>query len=221
MAAKSKPLREHADRIFNKRFTLKSKDDSYSVPCIDAMYSTGPFEVASLMTMRDELNRIKSLLDDKDIEEWRHHTSQTNPTGLVVKNLRIQFNPELCTQAWAKFYEIVSTFDVIPAKCLEKKRLNSFHLCEAPGAFITSLNHYIKCRFEEIEWNWLASSLNPFYEGNDTKRMIEAEKFIVETEEHWNFGESYDGDIMNWKNLEHLQHGMENLGKADIVSIKL
>ena len=222
MASKrKKALLDHAERTFSKHYRLKSENDVFKLPAVDVMYSTEPFTVPQLVAMKEELNKTKCLLNDKEIVQWRRHTGKTNPCGLVVKHLRDVVNPELCTQAWAKFYEIVSSNNVIPASCIEKGSFNSLHLCEAPGAFVASLNHYVKSRFEGMEWTWLASTLNPFYEGNDTKRMIEGEKFILETEGHWNFGEWYDGDLMNRDNLEHLQQAMRDLGKADVVSIKM
>ena len=50
--------------------------------------------------------------------------------------------------AWLKFYEIISEY-----KCLETKtpKLTSLHLCEAPGGFVTSLNHYISLNYSKDE----------------------------------------------------------------------
>jgi hypothetical protein len=47
-------------------------------------------------------------------------------------------------QAWCKFYENAMSFNLVPPASVKAGRLNSVHLCEAPGAFITSLNHYLK-----------------------------------------------------------------------------
>ena len=44
-------------------------------------------------------------------------------------------------QAFLKFYEIVSRFPLVTSDCTG---LSSVHLCEAPGAFIVALNHYLK-----------------------------------------------------------------------------
>ena len=38
------------------------------------------------------------------------------------------------------YYEIVCSYPIVR---LDDDGLNSIHLCEAPGAFITSLNHYL------------------------------------------------------------------------------
>jgi len=51
----------------------------------------------------------------------------------------------MCTQAWCKFYEILGTFPAI-ARLSSMRELNTVHLCEAPGAFVASLNHFLVCR---------------------------------------------------------------------------
>lgn len=216
--AASAALHQKADSIFNKRFKLKSKNDQYVLPEAGAIFCLPGSTNERLSAIKASLNTTKNLLNSKDIEKWRNHTSKTNPCGLVVKNLRETVKPELCTQAWTKFYEILSSCDIIPSKCIRNRKITSLHLCEAPGAFIASLNHYLKSNFDNIEWKWLASTLNPFYEGNDTKQMISGERFIVETLGNWNFGESNDGDLMKWKNVECLLKAAGGAGNIDIVS---
>ena len=68
--------------------------------------------------------------------------------------------------------EMLWTFKVVP----ESMKLNSVHLCEAPGAFITCLNHYLKTHRPDCEWKWKAITLNPYYEGNDHLAMIDQDK---------------------------------------------
>ena len=43
------------------------------------------------------------------------------------------------------------------ASTCSAKDYNSVHLCEAPGVFITSLNH------SDVTCNWMATTLNPHY----------------------------------------------------------
>lgn len=78
-------------------------------------------------------------------------------------------------QAWAKMQEMLWTFKVVP----ETVKFNSVHLCEAPGAFISCLNHYLKTHRPDCEWKWKAISLNPYYEGNDHLAMIDQDKVCV------------------------------------------
>ena len=54
-------------------------------------------------------------------------------------------------QAWCKFYENARSFILVPPTVVNTQCLNSVHLCEAPGAFITSLNHFLKLHNPGIE----------------------------------------------------------------------
>jgi hypothetical protein len=57
----------------------------------------------------------------------------------------------LFLQAWCKFYENARSFILVPPTVVNTECLNSVHLCEAPGAFITSLNHFLKLHNPGIE----------------------------------------------------------------------
>ena len=59
------------------------------------------------------------------------------------------------------------------------------HLCEAPGAFISATNHYVRTHRPTWWWDWVAISLNPYYEGNDQFAMIDDDKLIGQTLDHW------------------------------------
>lgn len=56
---------------------------------------------------------------------------------------------ELCTQAWVKFYEVLSSFKIVP-----DTDFCSLHLCEAPGAFIAALNHYLQQHGKLLMYSW-------------------------------------------------------------------
>ena len=58
-----------------------------------------------------------------------------------MSHLRDKLNVEIGTQAWAKMYEILVEFQLITS--IDREQLISLHLCEAPGAFISALNHYL------------------------------------------------------------------------------
>ena len=65
--------------------------------------------------------------------------------GLITRCVQRTRHAEMCTQAWCKFHEVLGTFPAI-AQLSATRELNTVHLCEAPGAFITSLNHFLVCR---------------------------------------------------------------------------
>jgi len=116
-----------------------------------------------LIQMKQELNAVKSLLSDKDIADWNRfalrekkivclliiyfqfrHTAFMNPASTIVPYLREKLNIEIGTQAWTKMFEILSKFDLINSKNDDKWA--TLHLCEAPGAFISALNHFLVTR---------------------------------------------------------------------------
>ena len=94
------------------------------------------------------------------------------------------------SKAWCKFTEILNEFKLL-ARAMDtsagKEAFRSCHLCEAPGAFITALNHHLqtttdiedfKCAREKNgqagtlrKWSWMATTLHPHYEGHSTNQV--------------------------------------------------
>ncbi|XP_013407323.1 cap-specific mRNA (nucleoside-2'-O-)-methyltransferase 2 [Lingula anatina] len=191
--------REILKEIFCKKFSYEKPHDApWVLPdnCgSDKTLTLKTWE--TFMNLKKELNDTKSLLSDKDIGTWHRHTQQANPAGKVVSSIKEMFSPELCTQAWCKFYEILSHFHLIPD---EDDTFRTLHLCEAPGAFVCSLNHYLKSKKATTCWEWEANTLNPYYEGSAVSSMIGDDRLLYHTLEHWNFGKNGTGDIMDLEN---------------------
>ncbi|KAF0289883.1 Cap-specific mRNA (nucleoside-2'-O-)-methyltransferase 2 [Amphibalanus amphitrite] len=131
------------EALFGKRFDFERPPDGWRLPDGAELFPDQEWQVTELQTMKRELNAVKSLLSDKDIVAWHEHTCATNRAGLVVASVKRQIRPEMGTQAWCKFYELLSLCSVLPPACESGAApLRSLHLCEAPGAFVTALNHY-------------------------------------------------------------------------------
>ncbi|GAB1611303.1 hypothetical protein Ahia01_001417700, partial [Argonauta hians] len=162
-------------------------------------------KATTLSGLRDRLNALKDRLSCQDIKRWHAHTGATHLGGAVCGTLRNKFNPELCTQAWCKFLEILSSYPLVAAFLGDPKmRLRSAHLCEAPGSFITCLNHFLVSRgYPNGRWKWMASTLNPYYEGNDLGDMVADDRFIRATLARWKFGDG-TGNILEPANCRSL-----------------
>ncbi|XP_038063786.1 cap-specific mRNA (nucleoside-2'-O-)-methyltransferase 2-like [Patiria miniata] len=213
--------------LFEKKFAFvrPSEGQEWKLPPAESLFSEAVVKDwdPELNHYKAELNELKCQLSDKDIQQWHQHTSFTHRSALVMSHLRNNYWVELCTQAWCKFFEIVSSYDVIkPGLAREEGAcLKSVHLCEAPGAFVTSLNHYLKSSgiLRHGAWNWLATTLNPYYEGNSTDAMIADDRFILQTQEHWFFGEDNTGDLMNAENLKSLKQRVEDtMGNVQLMT---
>ncbi|XP_068217713.1 cap-specific mRNA (nucleoside-2'-O-)-methyltransferase 2-like [Palaemon carinicauda] len=145
---------------FNKKFSFQKPPEdgcnAWKLPAAKTMFTQTAWLDDDLQAEKTNLNEVKSQLGYKDIAGWHAHTKNINPAENIAYEVRRRASPEMVTQAWLKFYEIVNNYDVIPLdedfetsseeekenKCNEKP-FYSVHLCEAPGAFIVSLNHYL------------------------------------------------------------------------------
>ncbi|ELT90643.1 hypothetical protein CAPTEDRAFT_170160 [Capitella teleta] len=170
------------------------------------------------MQLKHNLNSVKNQLSEFAIEEWHQHTSYTHRAGLVVSHVRRNVKPELCTQAWCKFLEIQHNLGGVTSLVTDNT-VNSVHLCEAPGAFITCFNHVLQSSANQsIAWRWIANTLNPYYEGNTSAEMISDDRFIVNTLQNWSFGADDSGNIMSTQNLTALQQEVKAWKRVDLVT---
>lgn len=204
------------DGLFKKQFHIDNTD--FVIPKPENMFAESPWEIPELQKLKTQLNEIKNRLNDYNISDWHRHTTRRNRAGDVQWRLRKEIDPEFLTQAWCKFYENISLFPLIPKSAMEDKKLLSVHLCEAPGAFITSLNHWLKLNAPIVEWDWIATTLNPYYEGNPLSCMINDDRFIISSLEKWCFGSDYTGNLMSLKNVKNLLEKSREKGNVLLVT---
>lgn len=188
------------DNYFTKKFAFPT--NNYKLPT--EVFTCEKWRIEELQQMKTELNTVKEKLNDYDLPTWSKHTRYREPSSFLISYLHNNYKIELLTQAWCKFYECLSRFDLITDEAKEKQRLRSVHLCEAPGAFITALNHYLASKYPFILLSWTGNTLNPNYEGNSLQEMVADDRLILRTEENWNFGIDGTGDLTKFDNYQHL-----------------
>ncbi|XP_044263152.1 cap-specific mRNA (nucleoside-2'-O-)-methyltransferase 2 [Tribolium madens] len=190
---KSKKIRH----LFDKKIDF-ANNDSLELP--DEAYTCTKWSIPSFQNEKEELNRTKSLLNQFNLEEWSRHTKHRDPSSYIIRFVKQKFHPELVTQAWCKFYECLCNYSLIPKDAITSGCFSSFHLCEAPGAFISALNHYIVSHNLNLQWNWGANTLNPDYEGNSLQEMIPDDRLLRHTYKNWYFGIDFTGNITKYCN---------------------
>jgi cap2 methyltransferase len=149
-----------------------------------------------------------------------------NTASTIVPYLREKLNIEIGTQAWAKMFEILANFDLINSK--NNQKWITLHLCEAPGGFISALNHFLVTRNNETEniyWQWFAQTLNPYYEHDETTAamLIDDDRLIFHTihENHWDFGIENSGNLMNQANIDHYISRFQPMGISFVSVIEI
>lgn len=207
------------EKLFAKKFTYtKPVNNEWQLPDHSNAFTCNHKEFSSLLALKNSMNEVKDQLSDKNLDEWHQHTSSTNKAGKINHHVKKSVNAELCTQAWCKFHEILWSFPLLPEEALRGGKLNSVHLCEAPGAFIASLNHYLKSHCVRCDWSWVANTLNPYHEANDNLMMIMDDRLIANTLPCWYFGPDNTGDVMTLKHLTGLQNFVSNMATVHLVT---
>ncbi|KAM5262444.1 cap-specific mRNA (nucleoside-2'-O-)-methyltransferase 2 [Ctenodactylus gundi] len=205
--------------LFAKNFSYcKPINNEWQLPDPSEIFTCDHTEFSAFLDLKTSLNEVKNLLSDKKLDEWHEHTSFTNKAGKIISHVKKSVNAELCTQAWCKFHEILCSFPLIPQEAFQNGKLNSLHLCEAPGAFVASLNHYLKSHQFPCDWSWIANTLNPYHEANDNLTMIMDDRLIANTLHWWYFGPDNTGDIMTLKYLTGLQDFISNMATVHLVT---
>lgn len=188
-------------REFCKMFILST---GWALPNPSDLFTEPQWKLNSFQDLKTVLNRTKQKLNFFDLEQWHAHTTKMNPAGLVINHIRKHIRPDFLTQAWCKFYEIACSSSLFPQDAIDKNSVFTVHLCEAPGAFVSSLNHYMAINHEQLRLKWLAMTLNPYHESNGHPNIISDDRLILNTLENWEFGPDYTGDIFQSGYSEHL-----------------
>ncbi|XP_059215797.1 cap-specific mRNA (nucleoside-2'-O-)-methyltransferase 2 [Centropristis striata] len=207
--------------LFSKvRTYVKPSNGEWCIPDPNVALRHSAEQHGRLQALKASLNDVKNQLSDKNVQVWHQHTNSTNRAGKVIATVRSAANAEICTQAWCKFSEILGTFNLLPEEALQNGELNTVHLCEAPGAFITALNHYIKTSESTryCDWSWAANTLNPYHEANGGSTTIADDRLIANTLPWWFFGSDNTGNIMIQKHLLELQAFVANMRRVDLVT---
>jgi cap2 methyltransferase len=131
---------EKIRHLFEKKINFEN-NENFALPT--EVYTCNKWSIPSFQSQKQELNNTKSLLNQFDLEEWSRHTRQRDYSSYVIRFVKQKFQAELVTQAWCKFYECLCNYPVIPKEAINLNFFSSVHLCEAPGAFVSALNHYI------------------------------------------------------------------------------
>ncbi|XP_037038546.1 cap-specific mRNA (nucleoside-2'-O-)-methyltransferase 2 [Bradysia coprophila] len=210
-------LSESVGNFFKKKFHFR-KPLHWKLPLIDHIFDERQKNqtVPELLWIKSVLNHVKDQLNDYPLDTWSKYTAKRDPSSAIAWYLRTEVKAEFVTKAWCKFYECLSAFPIV--KVDARGEFNSVHLCEAPGAFVAALNHYIQLNHPKSKFNWCATTLNPYYEGNSFDSAVLDDRFMLRTFDNWEFGEDFTGNITNKRNVDQLVARCRRMGKISLVT---
>jgi hypothetical protein len=127
-----------------------------------------PYSYPRLERVNDTLNQLNSLIWDQLIPQtpkgsavYGRAVNRLSPYIHAKKQTvgGLFYGAENITNAWLKMRELLVRF---PPKPDSRGELASYHMAEAPGAFVSSLKTYLNLdlKLDEDDWEWRAQSLN-------------------------------------------------------------
>ena len=176
---------------------------------------------------RNRINVTDRVIDTRNIIEWtesKTYVRYYRPNIKLNEDLRkivmIKYNTGNISQAWLKMYEILST---VPLINKSKTELKTFHICEAPGSFISAINHYIQTETQIKKFEWVANSLKPDKttecSGPSGKSNRPKSKtafgddygYMKKYPNNWDFGADGTGNIMHRSNMDYYKNKIKSI----------
>ncbi|ARF12159.1 FtsJ-like methyltransferase [Klosneuvirus KNV1] len=118
----------------------------------------------------------------------------------------ININGQYVSRAWIKFFELLSDIQLLKPY---KDEVKVFHMCEAPGNFINSMEYFIKTKTKIKKYTWMAQSLEA-----SLADFYDTYQFIKKTKNQWDLGPKKTGDILDPVNQ---QYYMEKYKDVDLL----
>jgi len=100
-------------------------------------------------------------------QAWRKNNNQTLLAKNFTRVIESELHVEMPTKAFCKMYEILCEYESALGLSVHGNTLNSAHLCEAPGTFVSAMNHFLRSRYPAVHWDWVASTLANSEIGED------------------------------------------------------
>ncbi|VVU95047.1 FtsJ-like methyltransferase [seawater metagenome] len=119
------------------------------------------------------------------------------------KNIEKEFKTPHVTNAWIKFQELVTDFQLIPDSA---DKFIYFDNAAFPGAFIYAINHYVSTKTDIKDFLWYGSSLL----GGEDIALQDRYKLYKRFPEKWLMDDKNKGDVTDINNIEYWEKYFHN-----------
>lgn len=178
------------------------------------------YELSEISSIRERLNEAKSQLDIYWTEAKRNPSAEKKWFAFqyiidLYKPMRGEiekkFNASIVTNAWMKYWEIYSQYELITKR---DHTFNAFFNAELPGAALCAYNHYMKTMRPGIQFNWRASSLL----ADTSDALGDNYGLYAHNKNKWLMNEHNNGDSTVLDNLLDFVAQLSPLGGIDLYS---
>jgi len=199
-------INELPEKYFNNIITNKIKDISFTfietLPIISKL-SYKPNNLDQNVTMFHNLAVSESAyqyIEKINYKAYKNIEMVINSQQkLLNKKLQeekhININGQYVSRAWIKFFELLSDIQLLKPY---EDEVKVFHMCEAPGNFINSMEYFIKTKTKIKKYTWMAQSLEA-----SLADFYDTYHFIKKTKNQWDLGPKKTGDILDPVNQKY------------------
>ena len=140
--------------------------------------------------LRDTVNNAKKKLDAIPGHIFTNLANKLDMYATLRTLVQKTYNMEHATNAALKMYEMIYALKLLSMgeTCLPK--VNVFCNAELPGAFIIAINHYMKTKCINSDFDWVASSYLPeaALKAGDATILEDKYKIYERNRTHWLMG---------------------------------
>jgi hypothetical protein len=165
------------------------------------------------LSLEENLEKEKAQIDvfhndRKDMRKFNFYSAVTKTLDqLKVYAREVEkrvFKSGSITNAWMKCWEMIHTFNLVPAN--HSETFTIFCNAEFPGAFILALNHYIKTSTDSKKYEWYANSLWPG-DGKGANKEIFKDSFKLYEKytKRWLMNAENGGSVLDPKMIKIIE----------------
>jgi len=143
---------------------------------------------------------IYQYLDTHNLKKYKYiegliNTEQKRLNKALFDEYNININGQYVSRAWLKVYGLIHKTKILN-KFKDNEQLKVFHICEAPGCFISAMMYYVQNYTNIKTYDWHAQTLKVSMIGDEYG-------FIKENRDKWDFGKTGSGDVTDFDNITY------------------
>jgi 23S rRNA U2552 (ribose-2'-O)-methylase RlmE/FtsJ len=197
------PIKKEHDKILNMNLTSNDTSDfkikNNKMSFMNSTNDLLELKIKELQNLSIDIGKLKKI---NKVRRYFDYEIRDKITNIL--------NDSYITNAWVKMYELLFINKLFNNKLSNNKTINTFHICEHPGAFIYACSDYIKFNHPNKNHDFIFQSLNP--NNSKNKKIFKVENKLLSTyHDKLDYGPKNSGDITDVYNILYYQKKYKNM----------